>query len=303
MDATTLRPLPGTDRPAVPPSTACPGPRDVAAGVRRLVTFPQVYFALREVISDPDSSLDDVATLVERDPALAAGLLRLANSAYYHSPAPVTRIAQAVSMLGMLQVHDFVLGSVVMRAFPRISPELVDMRRFWRSSLVAATAARRLAQRAGHLDSGRLFLLGLLARIGRLAIWLQLPRDARALLDDAHGNFLRLSALERARLGFDAAQVGAALLEAWQLPGELVGPIAAHARPGIAGARNPVVAMVHAATCIADGVDATVTVADLLEALDPHVLEALALEAAELPGLIDQVMREATALAQVFEAA
>ncbi len=277
---------------------------DIACSVQRLVSFPEVYLALRRVINDPESSLQDVALLLERDPALAAGILRLANSAYFKTAAPVASISHATSLLGMLQVHDFALGTVVMRAFPPIPAQLMDMRRFWHNSMMAATGARHLANVAEYLDSGRLFLLGLLAQIGRLAIWMTLPEDSHAMLAAANGSLLQLNACERHRLGFDYAEVGAELLTAWDLPEELVTPIRAHTQPAtFAGGITAIHAMVHVAVCIADGLDAGAEPEQIMHAITRSAWEALELTPAVVVAHIAHITDEAAELSRQFDGA
>jgi HD-like signal output (HDOD) protein len=276
----------------------------IASSVRQLVTFPDVYLALRTAINDPESSLLDVASILERDAGLAAGILRLANSAYFRSGAPVVSISQAASLLGMLQIHDFALGTVVMRAFPPIPAELMNIRRFWHNSMVAAGGARHLANAGEYLDSGRLFLLGLLAQVGRLAIWMTLPEDSHAMLAQVDGKLLDLSGCERARLGFDYAEVGAELLTAWDLPQELVTPIRAHVQPDLFESEpNAINAMVHVAVCIADGLDGGAAPDQIMQAIADSAWRTLDLSPPVLLEHMAEITQEAAELERQFESA
>ena len=76
-----------------------------------LISLPAAYTRLREVMASEDSSMKDVADVVSLDPALAARLLRIANSAYYGLPSQVETITRAVNILGTQQIHDLALAT------------------------------------------------------------------------------------------------------------------------------------------------------------------------------------------------
>ncbi len=57
-----------------------------------LISLPAAYIRLQEVMASEDSSMKDVADVISLDPALAARLLRIANSAYYGLPSQVDTI-------------------------------------------------------------------------------------------------------------------------------------------------------------------------------------------------------------------
>lgn len=285
---------PKRDLPIPPAATA------LARETARLASFPAVWLALRAAIEDPASSLAEVCDILKRDPALVAGLLRIANSAWFGHGRQVTSLAQAASLLGMFRIHDFVLAASVIRAFPRVPANLFDMGRFWRASLLAATAARRLTDAEQIVDSDRVFLHGLLAQIGRLVALLRRPDDCRALLAETGGLLRGLDALERARWGYDYADLGAALIEAWGLPNEFALPVFAHVAPARRGATSPVVGLTHVAVVVAVGIDAEDDVADIAAAVEPAVWECCGLTPASFTDLVEHTRSEADELASLF---
>ncbi|MGE3773504.1 MAG: HDOD domain-containing protein [Gammaproteobacteria bacterium] len=282
----------------IPPAAAA-----LARETARLASFPAVWLALREAIEDPGSSLDDVCDILRRDPALVAGLLRIANSAWLGHGRQAASLPQAASLLGMFRIHDLVLATSVMRAFPRVPAAVFDMGRFWHASLLAATAARRLADAEQIVDSDRVFLHGLLAQIGRLVALLRRPDDCRALLAETGGRLRGLDALERQRWGYDYADLGAALIDAWGLPAEFALPVFAHVAPGRRGASSPIAGLTHVAVVIAVGIDADDEVADIAAAVEFAIWERYALTPASFTELVDRTRSEAAGLANLFVAA
>ena len=83
----------------------------------KLVSLPEIYLRLRDVLDDPDSNLADVADVVGNDPAMTAHVLRLVNSAYFGLATEVDTLSHAVSMLGTQEVHDLVLAVSVAESF------------------------------------------------------------------------------------------------------------------------------------------------------------------------------------------
>lgn len=197
-----------------------------------LVSLPEVAVQVTRLVEDPNSSAEDIATAISREPALAARILRLANSPLYGMRSEVDTVARAVTVLGTLQVRDLVLASSAVHGFDGIPNELVSMEDFWRHSLYTGLAARRLARQvlSGREESS--FTAGLLHDIGKLLLYHQQPQVAvQAFLAVLNGDAPRINLAERTLLGFDHGELGGALLERWELPPHLVAAARFHHRP------------------------------------------------------------------------
>lgn len=223
--------------------------RDVAA----LVSLPEVVVRINQLVDDPGSSAEDIGRAVSQDAGLTAHLLRLANSAMFGMSRRVETVGRAVAVLGTRQVRDLTLGIGAARAFSGIPNDLVSMASFWHHSVLAAVAARRVAEhsRRGRPESA--FVAGLLHDVGQLVLFNKRPRESREALlmtIDAPGE-PDLHLCEREILGFDHAAVGGALARRWRLPSSLQECIEFHHDPG-AAVQHPVdVAIVHLANSLA----------------------------------------------------
>jgi len=193
--------------------------------VDNLVTLPEVYFEIKRIVDSPDSDIIDVAKAISTDAALTTRLLRIVNSPVYAQGRPVETVTRAVSMLGMIQVHDLALAVSLATSFSNMQPCTMDVTRFWRDSLLRAGAARKLAESCRIMDREQMFILGLLSDIGHMALYLTEP-DAmnRVLLQQTQSGEAH-HLIERRELGCDFAVVGAALLRRWHLPESLWVPI------------------------------------------------------------------------------
>ena len=184
------------------------------------VDFPSPSRVAREVIglaSNPDIEITKVANAISRDPAMAAKLLRIANSAFYAQRRPSQNIRQALVIIGLNAALTLALSFSLVSTLRGCKPNGINYKRYWRRTLLAATASRAFAEQACKGQDEGAFLTGLLQDIAILAIdrsatgfYAELPPEAT---HDAMVNH------ERQRLGGkDHAHYGALLLRTWNLP-------------------------------------------------------------------------------------
>ncbi|MCS6787337.1 MAG: HDOD domain-containing protein [Thiobacillaceae bacterium] len=260
-------------------------PQELVHEVGALFSLPEVALRLNERLRDPEVSPGELAHIIQLDPGLAAAVLRLANSAYYGLATKVGSIPRAVTLIGLRGLHALSLSVCVTRSFKGLPPELIDMNAFWQHSVSCAVLARALALRSGRVEADLLFLAGLLHAVGRLVFIARRPVHYREVLRlGLTGE--ALAAQERERFGFDHAELGAALLEAWRLPPALVSAVAWQFRPEDAPAHELEAHLLALARELASSRQTDAEAARLLR---------LGLNAANLPTL------RRTALAQVDE--
>jgi HD-like signal output (HDOD) protein len=203
---------------------------DLVAGVEDLLSLPDAAIRLNAVLTDPDTSANDIADIVSLDPALAARVLRAVNSAYFGLRGRVDTIAKAITMIGTSELHSLVLATSAALAFRNISSKLIDMESFWQHSVRAALAARGFAE-SGSLrrHRERVFLSALMHDVGQLVLYHQLPEVSTRILQAVKTGRPQ-DEVEYEALGFTHAEVGALLLERWNLPSSLTMPVRFHHR-------------------------------------------------------------------------
>ncbi len=216
----------------------------------KLFSLPEVYFRLKDILDDPHSSMNDMAAMISHDPGLTARVLRVANSAFFGFRARIETIHQATNVLGTQQVHDLALATSVTGAFASMSSDMVNMSNFWRNSVSCGLASRLLAEHCNALHGERLFIAGLLHDIGHLVMYQLMPAQMQQILLNHEQQNDSLFLVERELLGFDYAQVGSALMQAWGLPNSLQEATAYHPEPGNAKDCILETAIVHIATHI-----------------------------------------------------
>ncbi|MGX2029522.1 HDOD domain-containing protein [Methylocaldum gracile] len=206
-------------------------PEALVMGAPQLVSPPVAVARISTVLEREDFTIGEVAEAIGQDPALAARLLKIVNSPYYGLSGRIETITRAVGMVGADALYGLALTTSVIHGFRKIPTCLVNMNDFWLNSLYCGVIARLLAKEASVLHSERLFVAGLLHRIGALIIYMRLPDKARGILLSAAGDDRLIPGLEKELLGFTYAEIGAALAKAWKMPSALQEGIRWHLEP------------------------------------------------------------------------
>jgi HD-like signal output (HDOD) protein len=193
-----------------------------------MVTFPAVYLRAKQLIDDPESSILDLTKVISVDPGITSRVLRLVNSAIFGFPGKIETVSRAVNMLGTIRIHDLVLTTAVTSAFENLSPRLISMDRFWRGNVYCGLLAQALAGQCKLLDTERLFVEGLLRDVGHLVMYEVVPDLAKHSIERARDEQLPPWCVERELLGFDFAQIGAALFNRWGLPASISNSVGGH---------------------------------------------------------------------------
>ena len=230
-----------------------PSPLERIMQSERLPTIPAVAVRVIELVQRPDVSLDELGAMIERDPALAARVLRMANSGFYGRPRSISRVRDAVLILGLRTVKTLALGFTLVTDLRARQGAGFDHTWLWQRSLYAGVVARGVAVRAGLRTADEAFLGGLFHLLGVIALESALGDDYRALASEAGRDVDLLRAREFERFGVDHSRVGAGLAERWNLPAALVDAIRHAADPDAAPLETAQLVMcVHAGCAAAD---------------------------------------------------
>ncbi len=190
----------------------------------KLPALPDVVLKVEQMARDENAGAPEIAQVIERDPVLAAKLLKLANSALYRGRVETRTVQQAIARLGLANLRDYVLAILSRELYVVDDPAI---RRFieqlWDHAVTVGVLARELAQRIGRgtlasavadqaPDPDLAFVGGLLHDIGK-AVLVQLTAKAVA-------RFLAAGETHKVHAVLDQlhTRAGARVLEHWELP-------------------------------------------------------------------------------------
>lgn len=205
--------------------------REVAE-IGALPTLPEIPMRILEQIADEDSSMDDIAKTVERDPSLAANILKVANSPYYGVRERVASLQLALTILGLNEIINIVTSISIVRMFP-VPRQGGGFNRikFWQHSFGSACASQMLARELGFNTEDVEFVAGLLHDIGKLIIDQYFhPRWKEIWSMREKADISQIEAEKRV-MGVDHATLGSWLAQSWHLPAVLVEAITYHHQP------------------------------------------------------------------------
>jgi HD-like signal output (HDOD) protein len=196
--------------------------RTLSSGKLELPSLPEVALKIRRALADDTVSVSEIARLIGADPALAARIVRVANSAmFYRGSRPITSVNAAVSQLGYKMVRNVALSFAAQQVFigygSRPLRELVAA--IWLHSLHTAVLAHMIARSRTALNPDEAFLAGLLHEVGKLYILLR-AKDAPAACANEPAFVSVLSSWH--------PRMGRAVIDAWELSEELASAVGDH---------------------------------------------------------------------------
>lgn len=239
-----------------------------------LFTLPVLHSHVRDVVDDPNSSIEELADILKLDPAISARLLRIANSPQYGAPKQIDTISCAVNLIGGQAVRDLVAATTIGQTFSGMPPQFMDAARFWRKSLFCALVAERMATSCGVDNSERCFVEGLLRDIGHFVLYQTVPQRAQSALIEAGYLEASLAEVEQSNIGCDFAEVGAELVRSWEMPLHIEQAIRCQLSPKDAGEFALHASIVHLAGVVADHEELESSRCPALLPFSPHAISA-----------------------------
>ena len=234
-----------------------------------------------------EADLTRVADRIMTDPGLSVRVLRTVNSAAFGMRQQVTNLQHATSLLGRSRVEALVLTAAVGDALP--TPAGLDLGDFWQTSARRACLARQIANRVSAPTAMESFTAGLLQDMAVPLMAAARQKEYLSILQTAADDpSLTLRSVEEETLGYDHAQVGAVMAEAWDLPESLITAIADHHRPG---ERAP--AAVEAVAYVPHGPQP-----EELTGLRGYCVKTLGVQEDVLDGMIERASSEAISLGE-----
>jgi len=197
----------------------------------KLATLPDIFRQITEAISKPNSSAHDIASVISMDTNLSARLLKVVNSAFYGYPSRIDTLTRAVHIVGTKQLSTLAIGVNMLNLFKKIPSRIINVKEFWKHSILCGINARIIAGYKNIQNTERLFVAGLLHDIGRLLLYNHVPLQFLFTIMTARNRQELLYVVERETLNCNHADIGGELLKKWKLPISLEDTVTHHHDP------------------------------------------------------------------------
>jgi putative nucleotidyltransferase with HDIG domain len=230
---------------------ADPKIRSIVGGIDHLPSAPSMYWDLTMAAAKPETDINDLAAIVEKDPAMSLKVLQLVNSAYFGAARRVTSVQQAVARLGVELLKALTLTVHAFDTLKAPPCEGFSIDELQEHSLTTARLAKQLCLDA--TSSSEAFAAAMLHDVGKLVLAVGAPGRLREVLEEQQKSKRPFFVVELERFGITHAEIGAYLLGSWGLPLTMVEAVAYHHTPSAAPESCiPVIAALHVADAFTD---------------------------------------------------
>jgi putative nucleotidyltransferase with HDIG domain len=133
--------------------------------------MPQVVREVQNVIKRPNSTSEELAQVIEKDPVISLRLISVANSPIYRGVSAIQSVKGALPRLGLKETLNIVLAIVNKNLYSTDKVQFrILMDKLWVHSLASAYGSKLIAQHLKLEDSEKFFLMGLTHDIGKILL-------------------------------------------------------------------------------------------------------------------------------------
>jgi len=204
----------------------------IIQSIKDLPPMPQVVIKIQHLISDLNSDVTDLAEIIESDPAVAAKVLKMVNSAYDGMSGKISSIHQASVLLGYQVLGEIVTMAGTVDILSGSMPGYgYDSQELWKHSLAVAFSAKMIAELKNKDLIYEAHTAGLIHDVGKIILdryIVEKMDQISVYMVQAEKSFLDA---ERHILGFDHAQIASEVCRAWKIPEKITLAIGCHHQP------------------------------------------------------------------------
>ena len=219
--------------------------------IKNLKPIPAVANQLLAVVDNPDSSMEDIANVIQYDPAITASVLKTCNSAFFGLKNPAESIKDAVNMLGTDQIIELVLlksGAKALSGSQKgYGMESGDM---WRYSVSSAVIAKQVAAKFSLKNKNTIFTAALVKDIGKTILENHVSDASKEIKNLVENKGFSFGEAEKKVFGIDHAELGALIGKMWKFSPRMIKIIRHHHLADEKMLKDKEVTAVYLADCI-----------------------------------------------------
>jgi HD-like signal output (HDOD) protein len=208
-----------------------------------LPTLPSMYLTISKMIR-ADEGVDKISKIIEKDPAIASKLLRIANSAFFGTHTG--SIHQAIMFIGLSNIKNLILSHAV---FTSSAMQSGIFKHLWSHASRTNTIASIIyVEFMGRKIPQIYASAGLLHSIGLVVLWMRYGASYIDLIVKDNHSDQRVSEIERESFNLTHEELGAYLLNWWDIPLPVVEAALYHHNPSAENIINKeLVCVIHLA--------------------------------------------------------
>lgn len=187
--------------------------------IRDLPPLPTLVSQILQILSKPETPLEEIEAIISKDQALVAKLIQVGNSALYGGMQKVSTLRQVLTRLGLKTIRNLVVAASTRSFFMQDRKGMRLWGQFlWQHAVESALAARRVAESIKYPEPEEAFIGGLVHDIGKLVILMLFPESYREILKLKKVQQMASIPAEMQVLDCNHQQIGRLLLDRWNMP-------------------------------------------------------------------------------------
>jgi putative nucleotidyltransferase with HDIG domain len=282
-----------------PGSALSPELQKAIGRVTEIDSLPEVTTRIVEIVEDPNATARDMHDVVRSDPALAAKILKVVNSAFYGLPSQIASLERAITMLGLSAVKNIALAASLARMFraEAVSDQFAA-RDLWQHCVAVGVCARELGAATEWAQRDEVFVAGLVHDLGLIIVQQLFPDKLRVVSEECVNQPQDFRKAEQTYIGADHQAFGLAIAQRWKFPPHLCWAIGAHHQPeSIADPHQRFVSLIYIADTICSYGKYGFWLTGQLQENSEEIIERVKLNAAQ----VDEVAQQLPDLVQEAE--
>ena len=264
--------------------------KDIILNAKDLPAMPHVASKVLELAGNPETTAAKLQKVIEDDQAMAARILKIANSALYGCSRKIKTLTEAIVMLGFNTIRSLVVTSAARNMYLKEGKTMgLKERLLWEHSIGCGIACRLLVTPRQPALAEEAFLAGLMHDIGKLVLNQYAGDVFDQIVQEVYNEGRDFVDVEREILGFDHTEVGAMLVTKWKLSRTLEDSIRLHHTPEHVNGTNQILCYLDLANNICKRQGIGFVELPEMELGDLPSAQALGLSSAELDTTCNQL--------------
>lgn len=255
-----------------------------------LPSMPMVATKVMQLIEDEKVTVDELAKVVSSDPAMAARIMKISNSAYYGCQRQIQTLPGAIMLLGFNTLKSLVIVASVKEVF---KPSGLMENMLWEHSFGAGLAARIIAKETRAVNPEEAFLAGLLQDIGKIILYHHDRQKFQLIIERYYNEGILFEEAEKAVYPFSHSKLGGYVLKKWNLPEVMVTAVTHHHTFDFPDPTDSYQCNMTAIASLADQFCIKLGIGERMPQEDLNLADSLAVKLLELDaGLLEQLLED-----------
>lgn len=219
--------------------------------IQDLKPMPAVANQILAKVDEPGASMQDIAQIIQYDPAITANVLKTCNSAFFGLKHPAESIKDAVNMMGIDQIVELVLLKAGKEIFTGAQAGYgLKKGEMWKYSVTSAVIAKQAAVKLKVEHKNTIFTAALIKDIGKVILEKYVSKNRSRITDLVDYSGMSFREAEKEVLGIDHTELGAMIAKMWKFSPRMVKIIKNHHLSDDVMIKDKDVAVVYLSDCI-----------------------------------------------------